>query len=132
MNKIEREDFWKAEPIGRDRHGLIIATNDEGLIALKPEFVELFRRLTVLPEYYLQTRRTRHLSTQGQIELRCIGSTNLISDCEKSLQLDRTKNHSIYAHVSRCKCCGPLVELKSEISTIWRSCRFVALLGQKL
>ena len=52
MNKIEREDFWKAEPISRDRHGLIIATNDEGLIALKPEFVELFRRLTVLPEYY--------------------------------------------------------------------------------
>ena len=108
MNKIEREDFWKAEPISRDRHGLIIATNDEDLIALKPEFVELFRRLTVLPEYYLQTRHAHAtlVASRSQIELRCIGSTNLISDCEKSLQLDRTKNHSIYARVSRCECCG--------------------------
>ena len=108
MNRIEQEDFRKAELISLDRRGLIIATDDEGLIALKPDFVELFRRLTVLPEYYLQTRHAHAtlVASRRQIELRCIGSTNLISDYEKSLQLDRTKNHSINARVSRCKCCG--------------------------
>lgn len=108
MNRIPREDFRKTEPISRDCRGLIIATNDEGLIALKPDFVELFSQLTSLPEYYLQTRHayTTLIARRRHVELRSIKNTNLISDCEESIQLDRTSNHRMYAHVSRCECCG--------------------------
>ena len=108
MNRIPREDFRKTETIIRDCSGLIIATNDEGLIALKPDFVELFSQLTSLPEYYLQTRHayTTLIARRRHVELRSIKNTDLISDFEKSIQLDRTINHRIYAHVSRCECCG--------------------------
>ena len=108
MIRIPLKEFQEAEPISRDCSGLIIATNDEGLIALKPDFVELFRRLTFLPECYLQTRHANAtlIARKRKIELRCIESTNLITDCEKSLQLDRTINHRMYARVSHCECCG--------------------------
>ena len=108
MNRMKREDFRKTQPISRDCSGLIIATNDEGLIALKSDFVELFGRLASLPEYYLQTRHayTTLIAKRRHVELRSIKNTNLITDCEESIQLDGKSNHRMYAHVSRCGCCG--------------------------
>ena len=106
MNRIHRE-YRKAEPTIQNRRGLTIETNEDGLIALKPDFVELFRRLNFLPEYYLQTRHAYAtlIARRRKIELRFIESTNIIADCEKSLQLDRTSNHRMYARVARCECC---------------------------
>ena len=39
MNRIHRE-YRKAEPTIQNRRGLTIETNEDGLIALKPDFVE--------------------------------------------------------------------------------------------
>ncbi len=106
MNRIHWENR-EAEPKSQNRRGLIIETDEDGFITLKPDFVELFRRLTSLPEYYLQTRHAYAtlIARRRQIELRSIESSNLIADCEKSLQLDSTSNHRMYARVSRCECC---------------------------
>ena len=107
MNRIHRE-YRKAEPTIQNRRGLTIETNEDGLIALKPDFVELFRRLNFLPEYYLQTRHAYAtlIARRRKIELRFIESTNIIADCEKSLQLNRTSNHRMYGRISHCDCCG--------------------------